>query len=61
MALQVEVKLGRVNDVPIHDGAGWTIPTPIRILRRREEPDVVTFSNNNDGDLGLYSYFIARP
>ena len=60
MTLQVEVKLGRVNHVTIHDGTGRAIPTSICVLGRREEADVVAFSNDNDSNLRSYSYFLAR-
>ena len=60
MALQVEIEFGRVNHVTIHDGAGWAIPAPIRDVALREETNVMSFSNDNDGDLGIDSDFLAR-
>ena len=60
MALQVEVELGRVNYVAIHNGASRAVPAPIRDVGRREEPDVVALSNNDDGDLRINFGFLAR-
>ena len=60
MALQVEVKLGRVNHITVHNGTSRAIPTSICVLGRREEADVMAFSNDNDGNLRCYSYFLAR-
>jgi len=60
VALQVEIKLGRVNHVTVHDGTSRAIPTSICVPRRWEEADVVALSNDNDGNLGSYSYFLAR-
>ena len=60
MTLQVEVELGRVNYVTIHNGASRAIPTSICVLGRREEADMMAFSNDNDGNFWSYSYFLAR-
>jgi len=60
VALQVKIEFGRVNHVTIHDGAGRAVPTPIRDVAHREETNVMSFSNDNDGDLGAYSGFLTR-
>ena len=54
MALQVEVELGGVNYIGIHYGASRTVPTPICDVGRWEETNVVSFSDNDDGNLGAY-------
>ena len=54
MALQVEVELGGVNYIGIHDRASRTIPTPICDVRCWEKPDVMSSPDDNDGDLGAY-------
>ena len=59
MALQVEIEFGRVNHVAIHNGPSWAIPTPVCVFGRREETNVVAFSNDDYGNLGSYSYFPA--
>lgn len=47
MALQVEIEFGRVWDVLVYNGTGWTIAAPITIpLVLREESNVVAFTNN---------------
>lgn len=60
MTLKVEVELGRVNYVAIHNGASRAVPAPICDIGRREKPDVVALSNNDDGDLGRNTDFLAR-
>lgn len=59
MTLQVEVKLGRVYHVGIHDSAGWAIPAPIGDVGCREKTNVVAFSNNNDCNGWGYSNVLA--
>ena len=59
MALQVEIEFGRVNYVAIHNGTGRTVPTSICVFGRREEANVVAFPNDDNGNLGSYSYFLA--
>jgi len=59
VALQVEVKLGRVNYVAIYDGTRWAIPAPICVPGRREEANMVAFSYDNDSNLRSDSYFLA--
>ena len=54
MALQVEVELGGVNYICIHDRASRTVPTPICDIGCWEKPDVMPLSDNNDGELGVY-------
>jgi hypothetical protein len=54
MALQVKVELRGVNYIGIHDGAGRTVPTPVGDVWRWEETNVVTFSDNDDSDFGVY-------
>jgi len=54
MALQVEIELGGMNDVSIHDGASRAVPTPICDVGCWKKPDVMPFSDNNDGDLRVY-------
>lgn len=60
MALQVEIELGRVNYVAIHNGASRAVSAPIRDVGRREEPNVVTLSNDYDGDLRTNTDLLAR-
>ena len=60
MTLQEEIELGRVNYISIHDCAGGAIPAPISDVGRREETNVVPFSDNDDGNLRTYSLFLAR-
>ena len=54
MALQVEVELGGVNYICIHDRASWTVPTSICDIGCWEKADVMPFSDNDDCDLGAY-------
>ena len=55
MALQIEVELGRVNHIAIHNGASRAIPTPIRDVGCREEANVMAFPDNNDCNRRGYS------
>lgn len=51
VALQIEVKFGRMGDLTINDSARRTVTTPVRIsLVLREEPNMMSFADNNDGD-----------
>ena len=59
MALQVEVEFGRVNYVTVHDRASRAIPTFISPICRGEETNVMSFPNDNNGDVGGYSEFLA--
>ena len=59
MTLQIEVELGRVNHIAIHNGASRAVPAPIRDVGRREEPNVVTLSDNDNGYLRSNTDFLA--
>ena len=61
MTLQIEIEFGRMNHVTIHDGASRAISAPICDARRREETNVMTFSDNNDGDLRINTGLLACP
>ena len=51
VALQIEVKFGRVGDLTINDRARRTITTPVSLsLVLREEPNMMSFADNDDGD-----------
>ena len=58
-ALQVEIELGRVCYVSIHDGAGRAVPAPICNVGWWKETNVMTFSNNNDSDRWIYASVLA--
>ena len=60
MTLQVEVELRRVNYVTIHNGSSRAIPASILDAGRWEEPDVVAFANDDDGDIRGNPDFLAR-
>lgn len=52
VTLQIEVKLRGVSHLAVDHCASWAISAPVSITWvLGEEPDVVSFSDNNDGDL----------
>jgi hypothetical protein len=59
MALQVEIELGRVNDLGVNDSASRAISTSIRDIWGWEETDMVAFSDNDYGDLRVYADLFA--
>ena len=61
MTLQVEVELRRVCDIPIDNGTGRTISRLIALVwTDREEPDVMTFADHKNRDLGQWVYTKLR-
>ena len=52
MTLQIEVELHGISHLAVNYCTGWTISTPVSVsFILREEPDVVPFSDDNNGDL----------
>lgn len=51
MALKVPVKLNRIHNLLVDNGAGRAVAAPVGILRLREEADVVAFARDQEGDL----------
>ena len=58
VALQIEVELGGVRNVAIHDRPCRAIAAPVRI-RLREESNVVALAHHDHGDLGLDAKTLA--
>ena len=52
VALQIEVELRGISHLAVDHCASWTVSTLVSVSSiLREEPDVVTFSDDNNGDL----------
>jgi hypothetical protein len=51
VALQIEVKFGRMGNLTINNSARRTITTPVCLsLVLREEPNMMSFADNDNGD-----------
>ena len=56
VALEIEVELGRVRNFSVNDSSSSAIATAVRLgcfLVLREKSNVMSFANDNDGNLGL--------
>lgn len=54
MALEVEIELRWMRNIAIDDRPRWAVAAPVGVLLR-EEPDVVTLADHDEGDLRLDS------
>jgi hypothetical protein len=60
VALEIEVKLGRMGNLTIDDSARWAVTTPVGIPGVLwEESDVMPLANNNHGDSWFDFEFLA--
>ena len=52
MTLKIKVELRRISYLAVYHCSSWTVSALVSVSSiLREEPDVVTFSDDNDGDL----------
>lgn len=61
VTLEVKVEFRRMRDISVDDGTRRTVAAPVALVGAlREEADVVPLSNDDHGDLGIDSEFLAR-